>query len=101
MVVVAARDGREALSLARSQRIDIVLSDVMMPHLKGTELWAHMVQTFPALRERFILMSSFPLQEDFAGRQTVKFLQKPFTLDALWTEASACLGRIPAPDDRV
>jgi DNA-binding response OmpR family regulator len=34
-VVLRAANGREALELARSERPDLVLCDVMMPHLDG------------------------------------------------------------------
>ena len=36
--VIAASDGREALELVRAERPDLVLSDVMMPHMTGTDL---------------------------------------------------------------
>jgi signal transduction histidine kinase/CheY-like chemotaxis protein len=39
-VVDIARDGREALAMARMRRPDLVLSDVMMPGLDGFELLA-------------------------------------------------------------
>lgn len=42
--VVPAASGEEALRLAESHAVDLVLLDVMMPHMDGTE-------TFAALRE--------------------------------------------------
>ncbi|MDB5076285.1 MAG: histidine kinase [Chloroflexi bacterium] len=35
---VAARNGREALEIARTQRPALVIADVMMPYLTGVEL---------------------------------------------------------------
>jgi len=42
--VMTARDGEEGLSLVRRQRPDLVVSDVMMPRMSGTELCAHIKQ---------------------------------------------------------
>ncbi len=38
VVILAARDGKEALDLLRKQRIDVVLSDLMMPGMSGLDL---------------------------------------------------------------
>lgn len=42
--VMTARDGEEGLSLVRKQRPDLVVSDVMMPRMSGTELCARIKQ---------------------------------------------------------
>ena len=36
--ILAAHDGNQALEMVREHRPDLVLSDVMMPHLNGQEL---------------------------------------------------------------
>jgi DNA-binding response OmpR family regulator len=38
--VVLARDGAEGIDLARSERPDLVISDIMMPKVSGLELVA-------------------------------------------------------------
>jgi len=42
--VMTARDGEEGLRLVRKQRPDLVVSDVMMPRMSGTELCARIKQ---------------------------------------------------------
>src|SRR5947209_7828383 len=36
--ILAARDGKEALELLRKQRIDVLLTDLMMPSVSGMDL---------------------------------------------------------------
>jgi two-component system, cell cycle response regulator CpdR len=55
--VLEARDGGEGLAVVRQCRgcLDLVLSDVLMPEMKGTELAAVLTEEFPDLP--LILMS--------------------------------------------
>jgi PAS domain S-box-containing protein len=84
--VLAAGSGDEALRLAvaHQERIDLLLTDVMMPNMGGHELAGRMVAAHPGLRVLFVSGYS----ESDAGRQGASdqlrsFLAKPFTLDDL------------------
>lgn len=48
--VIEAANGREALELAESQRLDIVLMDISMSELNGLEATARMVKSHPETR---------------------------------------------------
>ncbi len=56
-VVGQARDGREALDLARSLRPDVVLTDIEMPHLSGLELAAELARFVPP--PRVVIVTTF------------------------------------------
>ncbi len=56
-VVGQARDGREALDLARSLRPDVVLTDIEMPHLSGLELAAKLARFDPP--PRVVIVTTF------------------------------------------
>ena len=58
MIVGEAADGEEALSVARRERPDIVITDLMMPGLNGVELTKRIRRELP--QTRIILMSSYP-----------------------------------------
>ena len=55
--VTATANGREALKLARKQRFDLVLLDLLMPGLDGREVLARM-KADPALKEVPVIMIS-------------------------------------------
>jgi len=80
--IITARNGKEALHLAetRSDAIDLVLADVVMPGMKGTELAKSLKQLQPSLK--VIYMSGYlddtRLRMD-VDDQRVDFLQKPLT----------------------
>jgi CheY-like chemotaxis protein len=79
--VLEAADGADALHLVRRRNgaVDLVLSDVVMPQMNGTELAAHICVEFTAIP--VILMSAFAppgLMRVGLGDSMVPVLQKPF-----------------------
>jgi PAS domain S-box-containing protein len=83
--VLAARSGAEALDLAASAgRIDLLLTDVVMPKMNGRELAEALATTRPALP---VLYLSGYTDEMVTGTgilsESAEFLQKPFTPEKL------------------
>jgi CheY-like chemotaxis protein len=79
--VLEASDGAEAIHLLRRRngKVDLVLSDVVMPGMNGTELAAVICSEFPELP--VVLMSAYaPAGLTRVGFQgaIVPVLQKPF-----------------------
>ena len=83
---IPARDGREAWGIVQrgTRPIDLVLADVVLPHMSGTELTAHLGANQPELP--VILMSAYA-PEDLARRGLLlshgHLLTKPFTPEQL------------------
>jgi PAS domain S-box-containing protein len=84
--IIEARNGVEALSIFEQPdcKIDLLLTDVVMPQMGGRELAERVTRTHPNLR---VLFTS-GYTDDAAIRQDVivpdtNFIQKPFTFDAL------------------
>lgn len=80
--VVAARDVWDALTLARSRasRIDLLLTDIVMPDMNGPQLAQHVVAMHPKIRVLYV--SGFPQASALGGQARsarVSFLPKPFT----------------------
>jgi len=79
--VLEAADGAEALHLVRRRNgaVDLILSDVVMPQMNGTELATHIGVEFPDVP--VILMSAFTpagVARVGVGDSLVPVLQKPF-----------------------
>ena len=86
-VVIEARNGAHALEQAEahSGRIDLLLSDVVMPRIGGRELAQRLSDHRPGLR--VIFMSGYTadtmLRQGIAETGGSKFLQKPFSAQLL------------------
>ncbi|MCF7929547.1 MAG: response regulator [Spirochaetales bacterium] len=78
--VLSARNGGEAILMAEQNKIDLLLSDIVMPLISGTELAGRIKRIIPGIR--IMLMSGYP-DEVLAERDerfgSYTIVQKPFT----------------------
>jgi two-component system cell cycle sensor histidine kinase/response regulator CckA len=96
-VVLTAESGSEALRLAAEHPgpIDLLITDVVMPDLRGPELARRLVARRPGLATLF--MSGY--MDDAIGEDTsslpvpVDFIQKPFSPSALAARVREMLDR--------
>ncbi|MGB8914451.1 MAG: PAS domain S-box protein [Candidatus Sulfotelmatobacter sp.] len=94
--VLQARDGQDALSIARSHResIDLAVTDVVMPRVSGGQLAKELAQVRPETRVLFV--SGYTAQTVIDHKVIdveSNFLQKPFTLKQLEGKVRAVLDR--------
>ncbi len=95
-VLPAASPG-EALALARQHagKIDLLMTDVVMPEMNGRDLAKSLLSFFPDLKRLF--MSGYTanvIAHHGVLDLGVHFLQKPFTMNELSTKIREVLGRI-------
>ncbi len=92
-VVVTASSAAEALdAIAGPQPIDLVLTDVVMPHTTGTELVGKIRQRTPGMK--VVFMSGYThamLTEEVLAHPGSSFIEKPFTADQLRRKVSEVL----------
>jgi two-component system cell cycle sensor histidine kinase/response regulator CckA len=94
--VLEAGTGLEALEVMEREnhRVDIVVSDVIMPEMDGPTLLKELRKTNPALK--FIFVSGYPddaFKKSLDDNQQYAFLPKPFTLPQLAAKVKEQLGR--------
>ena len=99
--VWSAANGIEALSLKQQQgvgHIDLLFTDVVMPHMSGTELAGRMRAVYPHTR---ILFTSAYTENAIIHQgvleKGVELLQKPFTPSALARKLREVLDRQASP----
>jgi PAS domain S-box-containing protein len=94
--ILEARDGNDALRICaqRGDRIDLVLSDVIMPGMGGRELSRALATTHPALP--ILFMSGYNEEGELSeadGDVRAELLAKPFTSETLARHVREALDR--------
>jgi two-component system, cell cycle sensor histidine kinase and response regulator CckA len=96
--VIESCDAEEALAQCAGLRFDLLLTDVVMPKMTGTELASRMLSCQPHVRVLFMSgYSDEVLSWPADSRRGAAFIQKPFTIDALAAKVREVLAGI---DDR-
>jgi two-component system cell cycle sensor histidine kinase/response regulator CckA len=98
--VLDAASGEEAIALAASTSdvIHLLLTDVMMPGMKGPELAASLEATHPRLKVVFMSgYTSDALARRGAARPGMSVLEKPFNASSLFARVREALEEQPVP----
>jgi DNA-binding response OmpR family regulator len=90
-LVLSAADGHEGLELSRQYAgtIDLVITDVQMPRLNGTDLCAHLTEERPGIK--VLVMSGADMSEIVSQNIHLTFLPKPFDGQTLTARVRALL----------
>ncbi len=108
--VFSARNGVEALEIMETQPIDLVISDVAMPHLNGYQLHQRIRQNPRWVHIPFVMMSGRDMDSDirFGKEMGVdEYLTKPIEIDDLLAvvrgrlKRARQLARATAIDDEI
>ena len=94
VTVIEAQGPAEAIRMANAHigRIDLLLTDIVMPEMRGNELAERLRETQPGLKVLFMsgyaydsALSKVPKSDD------TSFLQKPFSIAGLYSRVSELL----------
>jgi two-component system cell cycle sensor histidine kinase/response regulator CckA len=94
--VLEARSGEEALVVLDKEggdKIDLTVTDVVMPQMDGPTLYKHIRERWPNMKVIFVSgYTEDRLREQFTSGETIFFLAKPFTLKQLASKVKEVLG---------
>ncbi len=82
--LLTAANGREAIEALAAHPVDLVVTDLRMPHVDGFALLSHISRNFPFLPT--IVMTAFAtseIVEQVAGAGSLILLEKPLHFDRL------------------
>ena len=101
--VVCVSGGEEALRVVEEgrERIDLVLTDIVMPKMSGRKLASRIRHLRPDMR--ILLMSGYETATEARSRDEEGFfplIEKPFTEDALLARVRHVLDPAPSPLQR-
>lgn len=85
-LVDTAFNGEEAVLKIKAHQYDAIVCDLVMPRLRGDELYLKAREIRPELADHFIFITGFatnPSIKDFLNAHDVKYLVKPFRIDGL------------------
>ena len=89
--VLSAADGHEGLELSRKYpgAIDLLITDMEMPRMNGTDLCGHLMEERPGIK--VLVMSGKDIGEIIRQNANMPFLPKPFNGETLKAKVRAIL----------
>jgi CheY-like chemotaxis protein len=94
-----ARDGAIALELLEANDYDVILLDIALPKVSGTDIMDHLFATNPRALQRTIVVTGLNIEELRKLFPTVcHTLPKPVMPKRLLESVHQCLLRIPADE---
>ncbi len=94
--VITAGDGLQALAKVQTENIDLIVLDLMMPHMNGFEFCARMKADEKTKGLPIIVLSALSAEEDrirVMESGADAYFVKPFDLDILIAEVNKCLNQ--------
>lgn len=95
--VAAAETGADALMLARKQRFDLAILDVMLPGVNGFDVCRELKAEMPGLPVLFLTALSDSANRIQGLKLADDYLPKPFNLEELILRVKNLLRRAPEP----
>jgi len=93
-----ACDGKSGLEICRREKLDLIISDILMPEMDGVSMLLEIRNGFVMNQNTWtILLSGIPLKklDSFTqGSSTTRFLAKPFTFTSLAICMDECFNKI-------
>ena len=89
---IATQDGLEALEWLSSLPLDLIIVDILMPHLDGPELIKQVRQTSRWATIPILVLSAYANLDRYQNLPVQGFLLKPFGLSGLLEKVQTIIG---------
>jgi PAS domain S-box-containing protein len=103
--VEATDDGKDALNRIKGNRYSLILLDIKLPGMSGSELYERIKEISESLAQRVVFITGDVMGADteaFLARTEVPYIHKPFDVKQLSTEIKRLLAtRRPKPTHQV
>lgn len=95
-IVISASDGKEGIEMAKTQKPDVIIMDVMMPNISGIEMLRLLLSDEDTKNIPVIVFTASHFDPStemlFMVEKNVKaFLRKPCTVDTLKKEVNSAI----------
>jgi CheY-like chemotaxis protein len=95
--VDTARDGAEAIEKVLENDYAVITLDLMMPRIDGVAVVKYLSEHRPDTLSRIIVMTAYGASAyEQVCPPVVRFIEKPFDIEALIAEAALAAGGTPA-----
>jgi len=93
--VIIAADGGEGLYMAKSDHPDLIITDINMPNLSGTDMIKQLREEPVFAKTPIIVLSAYGkgIAEEAIEAGATKTIQKPFEFDALIAQVKSLLNQ--------
>lgn len=95
--VITVSDGAEAVAVADKEKVDLIILDAAMPNMDGYEACKNLKRDAKTKDIPVIFLTAIDLLKDKLKSQrlgAVKFISKPFEIEALIEEIASILNNI-------
>ncbi len=92
--VMVANDGKEALSLLKGNKIDLMITDIRMPDINGLDLLLRVRKEYP--QTKVIIMTAYgssEIRREANRRGSLYYVEKPFEISEIRKIIIDLLGR--------
>jgi len=90
--VLTANNGQEALDILNNQSVDLLISDIIMPKLDGTQLAVEVQRKYPHIKIQMVSgYADNKLNNSIDGALAKQILYKPFSMEELISRVHALL----------
>jgi signal transduction histidine kinase/CheY-like chemotaxis protein len=92
-------DSREGLARAEREEYDLIICDLMMPHLDGQAIYRALVQSGSPLQHRILIVTGdtlAPQTLEFLEQTGLPYVAKPFLIEELKLAVERVRSRVPS-----